>query len=220
MKNNEQMHSPDEFDYNREPPLDQETTSMNRRRSKYVFTTLCFLLALVLLYTYINGSANGDWFPLVGALVLGVLGVVFLRSPDNPTGQPSILPHAEKAPTETLSDFEMLVQEALSSIPDEFHDKMENVSVHVVYEPDEEILARVGVNEGHTLLGLYEGIPLTSYGSHHSPYPEVITIYQRSIEDYCRHNPTRIREQVRATVLHEVAHHFGMGHAEMPIWIN
>ena len=72
MDNNEQMHSQDEFDYNREPPLDQATTSMNRSRSKYVFTTLCFLLALVLLYTYINGSANGDWFPLVGALVLGI----------------------------------------------------------------------------------------------------------------------------------------------------
>ena len=224
MDNNEQMHSQDEFDYNREPPLDQATTSMNRSRSKYVFTTLCFLLALVLLYTYINGSANGDWFPLVGALVLGILGVVFLRSPDNPTGQATplaaTLPHVENAPEQDLSNFEKLVQEALSSIPDEFHEKMESVSVHVVYEPDAEVLTRVGVNEGHTLLGLYEGVPLTSYGSHYSPYPEVITIYQRSIEDYCRHNPTRIREQVRATVLHEVAHHFGMGHEEMPIWIN
>ncbi len=223
MDNNEQIHSQDEFDYNREPPLDQATTSMNRRRSKYVFTTLCFLLALVLLYTYINGSANGDWFPLFGAVVLGVLGVVFLRSPDNPNGQATTLVSTlptENAPAQALSDFETLVQEALSSIPDEFHEKMENVSVHVVYEPDPAVLARVGVNEGHTLLGLYEGVPLTSYGSQHSPYPEVITIYQRPIEDYCRHNPTRIREQVRATVLHEVAHHFGMGHEEMPIWIN
>ena len=83
----------------------------------------------------------------------------------------------------------------------------------------EEALERAGVHEGHTLLGLYEGVPLTSYGRHYAPYPEIITIYQRAIEDYCRHNPTRIREQVRSTVLHEVAHHFGMGHEDMPIWV-
>ena len=91
--------------------------------------------------------------------------------------------------------------------------------VRVVYEPDEETLARVGVNEGHTLLGLYEGVPLTVYGRDNAPYPELITIFQRTIEEYCQHDPERIRVQVRATVLHEVAHHFGLGHEEMPIWV-
>ncbi|MEO7021920.1 MAG: metallopeptidase family protein [Ktedonobacteraceae bacterium] len=226
MDNNEQTHSPEEFDYNREPPLDHATTRMNLNRSKYVFTTLCFLFALLLFYSYINGG-NSDWFPLLGAIVLGILGVVFLRSPNSLPQQtaafsPLLSNSTEEEPAQKppLSDFEKLVQEALTSIPDEFHEQMENVSVHVVYEPEQEVLARVGVNEGHTLLGLYEGVPLTNYGHHYSPYPEVITIYQRSIEDYCRHNPTRIREQVRATVLHEVAHHFGMGHEEMPIWIH
>jgi predicted Zn-dependent protease with MMP-like domain len=96
---------------------------------------------------------------------------------------------------------------------------MENVMVHTVYEPDDETLQRVGVNEGHILLGLYEGVPLTIYGRDHAPYPEMITIYQRTIEDYCQHDPERIRAQVRSTVLHEIAHHFGMGHEEMPIWV-
>ena len=234
MNNHEDLQS-EENDYNREPPLDSATTRSNRNRSKYVFTTLCFLLALVLFYTYLNGTFAGDstssWFPLVGALVLAVLGIIFLRSPDhqpeqytspqttfNETFEPEIREaDAEKAP---LSQFEELVQEALSSIPPQFQEKMDNIIVHVAYAPDEETLQRMGVHEGQILLGLYEGIPLTTYGRGSASHPETITIYQSPIEQYCHYDPERIREQVRATVLHEVAHHFGMGHEEMPIWIN
>ena len=234
LRDNREEYEPDhepvreaeEYDYNREPPLDNATTSSNRQRSKYVFMTLCFLLALVLLYTYITGYDPGNWFPLVGAIVLGIMGVVFLRSPDSPShthtsaeNNTTTRDDTPQAPARALSLFEELVQEALATIPEEFHEQMENVMVHVEYEPDAETLTRVGVNEGYTLLGLYEGVPLTTYGYHQAPYPEIITIYQRSIEDYCRHNPTRIREQVHSTVLHEVAHHFGMGHEEMPIWV-
>jgi predicted Zn-dependent protease with MMP-like domain len=118
-----------------------------------------------------------------------------------------------------LTPFEVLVQEALATIPQEFQERMENVLVRVEYEPGEEVLRRVGTREGYTLLGLYEGVPLTVYGRQHSSLPETITIYQRTIERYCHGDPNRIREQVRKTVLHEVAHHFGIDHDEMPIWI-
>ena len=118
-----------------------------------------------------------------------------------------------------LTPFEMLVQEALATIPPEFQERMENVFVRVEYEPREALLRRIGTKEGYTLLGLYEGIPLTTYGRQHSPHPETITIFQRTIERYCHGDPDRIREQVQRTVLHEVAHHFGIDHAEMPIWI-
>lgn len=226
----EQMHDSDAYDYNREPPLDSATASSNRRRSKYVFMTLCFLLALILFYTYITNANAGnteDWFPLVGAIVLGVLGVIFLRSSDNPAGTQleeadiTALPadNDDQTADKKLSPFEELVQEALATVPEEFHAKMENVMVRVQPAPDEETRRRVGLKEGYTLLGLYEGVPLTTYGRDYAPYPEIITIYQHSIEAYCRHNPTLIREQVRTTVLHEIAHHFGMGHEEMPIWV-
>jgi len=120
---------------------------------------------------------------------------------------------------EELSPFERLVREALATIPTEFHEQMENVLVRVQYEPGEEVMDRVGLKEGYTLLGLYEGVPLTAYGQARLPHPEIITIYERSIVEYCHGDPDRIRRQVQHTVLHEVAHHFGIDHEEMPIWI-
>lgn len=232
MNNHEQLYNEDENDYDREPPLDGKTTNINRNRSKYVFTTLCFLLALVLFYTYLNGTFAGDssssWFPLIGSLVLAVLGVIFLRSSDTQPEQPasSLSSLSETSEREAgqkqaeLSPFEELVQEALASIPEQFREKMDNIAVRVAYEPEEEVLRRVGVQEGHILLGLYEGIPLTASGRENATYMEVITIYQHPIEQHCHYDPQRIREQVRTTVLHEVAHHFGMEHKEMPIWLN
>lgn len=120
---------------------------------------------------------------------------------------------------ETGTPFEQLVQEALSTLPEDFQQRMENVFIRVQYEPGEEVLQRVGVKEGYYLLGLYEGVPLTAYGRGQSSHPDTITLYQRAIEEYCHHSPARIRRQVRKTVLHEAAHYFGIDHDEMPIWV-
>src|SRR5260370_9383323 len=109
-----------------------------------------------------------------------------------------------------LSPFERFVKEALTSIPAEFHEQMENVLVRVQYEPGEEVMQRVGLKEGYTLLGLYEGVPLTSYGQARVPHPEIITFYQHTIEAYCHAVPNRIRDQVRHTVIHKVQHHLGI----------
>lgn len=96
---------------------------------------------------------------------------------------------------------------------------MENLVILVENEPAKEALRRMGTKEGYTLFGLYEGVPLTTQGHAGAMRPEVITIFQGPIERYCHRDPDRIREQVRRTVLHEVAHHFGIDHDEMPIWI-
>ena len=120
---------------------------------------------------------------------------------------------------EGLNTFKALVEEALDSIPLEFRKRMENLAVLVEKEPGREVLQRVGTREGYTLLGLYEGTPLTAQSYQGMMLPERITIYQRTIEAYCHGDPERIRQQVRATLLHEVAHHFGIDHDEMPIWV-
>jgi predicted Zn-dependent protease with MMP-like domain len=114
------------------------------------------------------------------------------------------------------TDFERLVADALAGIPAEFQRYMENVAVRVQDEPSEEDLATLGVREGGLLLGLYHGVSLTHHPAPGAPAPEEITIYQQPIERYCHNDPARIREQVVKTVLHELAHHFGLSHDDMP----
>ncbi|HVB73289.1 MAG TPA: metallopeptidase family protein, partial [Ktedonobacteraceae bacterium] len=196
---------------------------------------MSFLIALLFLSAYLNHltSLNGTILQ-VGVLIFAVMGVFLLlrggsagykRSLTTPTPFEQENEHTgdesegEDSEQPALTPFELLVQEALAAIPEEFQGRMDNVFVQVQYEPAREVLRRVGSKEGYTLLGLYEGVPLTAYGRGYSAHPETITIYQRTIERYCHGDPDRIREQVLHTVLHEVAHHFGIDHDEMPIWI-
>ena len=100
----------------------------------------------------------------------------------------------------TPERFAELVEEALDGIPPDLGKVMENVVV-VVNDT-----APPG-----SLLGLYEGIPLTkreNYGG--MVMPDRITIFRRAILAQCR-TEEEVRDQVRVTVVHEVAHHFGIG---------
>ena len=103
--------------------------------------------------------------------------------------------------------FDELVADALDSLPEEFARRMENVEVVVEPEPPLEMLARLP--RGTTLLGLYHGIPLTSRGQYGNVLPDKISIYRGPITRIAR-TPERIKQQVRKTVIHEIAHHFGI----------
>jgi predicted Zn-dependent protease with MMP-like domain len=96
--------------------------------------------------------------------------------------------------------FEEMVAAALDGLPDELGQLMRNVAVTV----DD-----YGGPPG--LLGLYQGIPLTSRTSNYAGVlPDRITIYRRAICAICRTEDEAV-DQVRRTVVHEVAHHFGIG---------
>lgn len=99
--------------------------------------------------------------------------------------------------------FDELVSDALDEIPEELTRAMSNVVILV--EP-----AHPGSPH---ILGLYEGIALTDRTSEYGGYlPDTITIYRDSILGICS-TPDQVREQVRITVIHEVAHHFGIDDA-------
>ena len=111
--------------------------------------------------------------------------------------------------------FKWLVTKAVDSLPDEFHAKLENVDVVVEDQPTPGQLAEVGLKRGETLLGLYQGVPLTKRGRHYGlVVPDKITIFQKPIEAKCRHEAEIISE-IQRVVRHEIAHHFGISDARL-----
>jgi len=111
--------------------------------------------------------------------------------------------------------FEQVVARAIDSLPEEFRTKLENIDVVVDDWPTRGQLARVGLKRGQTLLGLYEGVPLTKRGRHYGLVPpDKITIFQKPIEAKCR-DDTEIAAEIQRVVRHEIAHHFGIGDARL-----
>jgi predicted Zn-dependent protease with MMP-like domain len=100
----------------------------------------------------------------------------------------------------TNERFEELAADALATLPPSLSSVMENVAVIVEDEA-----------QGRNLFGLYEGIPLTQRGpmSYTGVLPDRITLYQSAICRYCN-TEEEVKAQVRKTVIHEVAHHFGI----------
>jgi predicted Zn-dependent protease with MMP-like domain len=115
------------------------------------------------------------------------------------------------SPWPSRARFEEIVGEALDSIPDPLWQMIDNVAVVVEDWAAPHQLQSVGLRDPRQLLGLYEGVPLTQRTNNYGLVaPDRITIFRRPIYGVCGPDETRIREQIRRTVLHEVAHHFGI----------
>ena len=125
---------------------------------------------------------------------------------------------ASTPPTLDADTFDRLVAEALAAVPPEFAPYMANIVVEVRPEPTAEERRILDVREGGLLLGLYRGVSLSRRGVGASRPRRSRSSRGRS-ERYCGGDAARIREQVRRTVLHELAHHFGIDHDQMPDWI-
>ena len=110
--------------------------------------------------------------------------------------------------------FETLVLEALDGLPPEFGRYLENVEVQIERRPTHIHRRSVGLAPGHTLYGLYEGVPLTERVGGGPMLPDLITIFQEPLErDFP--NVDALRAQVRRTILHEIAHFFGISDARL-----
>jgi predicted Zn-dependent protease with MMP-like domain len=105
--------------------------------------------------------------------------------------------------------FESLVDQAIRELPAEFRKKLENVVVIVEDRPSEESLDDLGISSGDTLFGLYEGTPLTERGFNIPLHPDRIWIFQGPIEQECE-SEEEIKEEIKTTIVHEVAHFFGL----------
>ncbi|HET8631939.1 MAG TPA: metallopeptidase family protein [Thermomicrobiales bacterium] len=107
--------------------------------------------------------------------------------------------------------FDALVAAALDELPDEILDLLDNVDVVVADAPTPEQLRDAGlIGTDDVLLGLYEGIPLTERTSAYNlVLPDKITLFQRALEAISPDEET-LRREVQTTVVHELAHHFGI----------
>lgn len=108
------------------------------------------------------------------------------------------------------SEFAEIVMEVLEDLPDEFRQRMENVEIEIRDWPGREEREQAGVPPGQTLFGLYHGIPLTERGhGYNLVLPDRIILFRGPI---MRAGGTRagVRRQIRRTLLHEIAHHFGI----------
>ena len=106
-------------------------------------------------------------------------------------------------------DFYELVERALEELPPELAELLENVAIVVDDWPDYST-PLVTEESNNVLYGLYEGVPLTQRGVGYQGFlPDKITIFRGPLErDFSREE---LEEQVRITVVHEIAHHFGFG---------
>ncbi len=111
--------------------------------------------------------------------------------------------------------FDRLVMEALREIPEPFRSRLTDVAILSEEEPSTELVRSLGIEPPETLLGLYDGIPLTQRGdSYNLVPPDRIILFRRPIFAMAK-TPKDVREQVRRTVLHEVAHFYGIGDEEL-----
>ena len=112
-------------------------------------------------------------------------------------------------------EFEQLVAEALASIPRRFRKAMQNIVIVVEDEPSEELLADMEIEPPDTLLGLYQGTPLTERTSGYgNVLPDRVLIFQgpheRSAED-----EDDLVVAIGETLIHEIGHYFGLSEEEI-----
>ena len=105
--------------------------------------------------------------------------------------------------------FEELVEIALGGIPAPFDRLLDEVAIVIADEPTREELRRNGLGPDDTLYGLYEGTPRTEYAADWSPFPNKMTLFRLPLEEDFS-DPDELAEEVRITVIHELAHHLGI----------
>ncbi|MEW5991102.1 MAG: metallopeptidase family protein [Chloroflexota bacterium] len=114
-----------------------------------------------------------------------------------------------RSPSPRAGAFERLVDRALATIPSPFRESLAEVAVVIEDWPSDDQLADNDLEPEDVLYGLYEGVPRTEWAADQAIVPNRITLFRVPLEeDYP--DPRDLAEEVRITVIHELAHHLGI----------
>jgi predicted Zn-dependent protease with MMP-like domain len=114
-----------------------------------------------------------------------------------------------------LEQFKELVDLALEDIPEEFLTLLENLEIFVEEEPSPEMIDELGLGPGDVLFGLYQGVPRTDRHFFQGVIlPDRITLFYKTFLRSCRSRRVML-EQIRRTLVHEIAHHFGFSESRI-----
>jgi predicted Zn-dependent protease with MMP-like domain len=111
--------------------------------------------------------------------------------------------------------FDALITRAMDELPQRYIAGLQNVAIVMADEPTEHQRVKMKLDDQHLLLGLYEGVPLTQRGSGWSGMlPDKITLFKYPILAVS-HTEAALFEQIKRTLWHEMAHFYGLSHADM-----
>jgi predicted Zn-dependent protease with MMP-like domain len=105
--------------------------------------------------------------------------------------------------------FDRLVDRAVAAIPQPFRAALDEIALVIADEPTPEQLRENGLRPDETLYGLYEGVPLNEWGGDWVPVPTRIVLFRLPLEEDFA-DPDELADEVRVTILHELAHHLGI----------
>lgn len=117
--------------------------------------------------------------------------------------------------------FDRLLEQVLSEMPPLVHELLEKIPLHVEDYPSERVMRQMGAEYIDELCGLFTGIPITDRHVEQSGMlPDVVTIYREGILSAAcapdgRITTEALREEIRKTILHELAHYHGLGEDEL-----
>ena len=116
----------------------------------------------------------------------------------------------------TDEQFDAMITRAMDELPQDYITGLDNVAIVMADWPTEEQIIKMKLRENNSiLLGLYEGIPLPQRGAGYTfVLPDKITLFKNSIL-HVVHNEQELFEQIKRTLWHEIAHYYGLSHADM-----
>ncbi|OPY69233.1 MAG: Possibl zinc metallo-peptidase [Syntrophorhabdaceae bacterium PtaU1.Bin034] len=112
-------------------------------------------------------------------------------------------------------EFDRIVKRALRNIPGEIREHLDNLIITVRRRPSRAMLKELGIERAEELLGLFQGVPLIERSITAPPlFPDTIFLFQDPLQEMCG-TDEELEEQIRITIVHEVAHFLGMDEARL-----